>query len=219
MDGLVRFGSHDYCLMVLLLLFGRGMDILSTRIATPNLVLEGNPVIKFLGWRWGIISNFGLCFGMALWPASAIALATFSVLVASRNFQSAWLMRTMGEERYREWHVARIRETPIVLYLLCLAGHTLLIAVLGFAVMFYGSNVLSAPTLIAAVAPLSIGMGIVGYAVAVAGYIMLAIWKLRRPTRGKSQALPAGPAMLVNSALKSPLADSCACETTEIPGK
>src|SRR6185312_683734 len=124
MDGLVKFGSHDYCLMVLLLLFGRGMDILSTRIATPNLVLEGNPIVKFLGWRWGIILNFGLCFGMALWPASAIALATFSGLVASRNFQSAWLMRTMGEERYREWHVARIRETPIVLYLLCLAGHT-----------------------------------------------------------------------------------------------
>jgi len=219
MDGLVKFGSHDYCLMVLLLVFTRGIDILSTWIASPNLELEGNPFIKFLGWRWGIIFTLGLCFGMAFWPASAIGIATFSVMVASRNFQSAWLMRTMGEERYHQWRVARIRETPIVLYLLCLAGHTLPIAALGFAVAFYGSDLLSAHNPITAVAPLSIGIGIMGYAVAVAGFIMLAVWRLRRPTRHKSQALPAGPAMLVSSAMKDPLADSCACETGEIPGK
>jgi hypothetical protein len=221
MNGFVTFGSRDYCLMFLLLVITRGADILSTRIATPNLELEANPLIKFLGWRWGIILTVGLCFGMAFWPASAIGIATFSALVASRNFQSAWLMRTMGEERYYQWRVARIRETPIVLYLLCLAGHTLLIAAVGFAVAFYGSNVLlSAPNLISAVAPLSIGIGIMGYAVAVAGFVMLAVWRLRRPPRHKSPALPSGPAILVNSAtLKNPLADSCACETGEIPGK
>jgi hypothetical protein len=216
----VAFASRDYFLMVLLLAFARGLDLFSTRVATPNLVLEGNPVAKFLGWHWGIVVNIGLCLGMAFWPATAIALSTFSVLVASRNFQSAWLMRTMGEERYREWHVARIRETPIVLYLSCLIGHTLLIAAVGGAIMFYGANILSAPTLISAVAPLSIGMGIVGYAVAVVFYIMLAVWRLRRPVRGKSQALPAAPAILVNGpALKAPLANSCACEPSEFPGK
>src|SRR3954470_13508785 len=119
MDDFIRFGSRDYFLMVLLLAFARGMDFLSTWIATPNLVLEGNPVAKFLGWRWGAFLNVGICFGMALWPASAIAVSTMSVLVAARNFQSAWLMRTMGEERYRDWYVARILETPITLYLIC----------------------------------------------------------------------------------------------------
>ena len=49
------FGSRDYCLMVLLLAFARGMDFLSTWVATPNLVLEGNPVAKLLGWRWGAL--------------------------------------------------------------------------------------------------------------------------------------------------------------------
>ena len=29
------------------------MDFLSTWVATPNLVLEGNPIAKKLGWRWG----------------------------------------------------------------------------------------------------------------------------------------------------------------------
>jgi hypothetical protein len=220
MDDFVRFGSRDYCLMILLLAFARGMDFLSTWVATPNLVLEGNPIAKKLGWRGGAIVNIAISLGMAFWPATAIAGSTMSVLVASRNFQNAWLMRTMGEERYREWHIARIRETPIVLYLLCLAGNTLLIAAVGIAVIFYGSNNLVATSLISAVAPLSLGMGIVGYALAVAFYTMLAVWRLRRPWLHKSPALPAAPAILVNSAAyKTPLADSCACETGEIPGK
>jgi len=219
MDDFVRFGSRDYCLMILLLAFARGMDFLSTWVATPNLVLEGNPIAKKLGWRGGAIINIAISLGMAFWPATAIAVSTMSVLVASRNFQNAWLMRTMGEARYREWHVARIQETPIVLYLLCLAGNTLLVAAVGLAVIFYSGNI-QAKSLIGAVAPLSLGMGIVGYAMAVAFYTMLAVWRMRRPRRHKSQALPSGPAVLINSAaLKAPMPDSCACETGEIPGK
>jgi small-conductance mechanosensitive channel len=220
MDDFVRFGSRDFCLMILLLAFARGMDFLSTWVATPNLVLEGNPIAKFLGRRWGAVVNIAISVGMAFWPAPAIAVSTMSVLVASRNFQSAWLMRTMGEHRYREWHVARIEETPIILYLICLAGNTLLVAAVGVGVVFYSGNLLPTSNLISAVAPLSIGMGIVGYALAVAFYTMLAVWRLRRPWRRKSQALPTAPAILVNSAaLKTPLTDSCACETGEIPGK
>src|SRR6516165_2985903 len=105
MDDFLSFASRDYFLMLLLLLVSRGMDFLSTWVATPNLVLEGNPIAKKLGWRWGAVVNVIICVGMALWPATAIAVSTMSVLVASRNFQHAWLMRTMGEERYREWHV------------------------------------------------------------------------------------------------------------------
>jgi hypothetical protein len=96
MDNLIPFGSRDYCLMVLLLAFARGMDFLSTWVATPNLVLEGNPFAKFLGWKWGTVLNIGICFGMAFWPATAIAVSTMSILVAARNFQHAWLMRSMG---------------------------------------------------------------------------------------------------------------------------
>src|SRR6185437_1401523 len=147
MDDFVRFGSRDFCLMVLLLAFARGMDFLSTWVATPNLVLEGNPIAKIMGWRWGAVVNIGICVGMAFWPATAIAVSTMSVLVASRNFQNAWLMRTMGEERYREWHILRIQETPIILYLVCLAGNTLLIAAVGIAVVLLSQYMLPAATL------------------------------------------------------------------------
>src|ERR1043166_4674914 len=123
MDQLVPFAGRTWWLLFLLLAFARGMDILSTRIATPNLVLEANPVARILGWRWGMVLNLAVCFAMAFWPLTAIAISTTSLLVATRNFQWAWLMRSMGEEAYRDWHIQRIQETPVTLYLFCLAGN------------------------------------------------------------------------------------------------
>jgi hypothetical protein len=211
MDEFIRFGSRDYCLLALLLAFSRSMDFLSTWIATPNLVLEGNPIAKKLGWRWGIVLNVGICFGMAFSPVTAIAVSTMSVLVAARNFQSAWLMRSLGEENYREWHVGRIQETRVTLYLFCLAGNTLLTAGVGVALIFLSQNLLI---------PLAIGMGIVTYAFAVALYTTIAIWRLRRNSHRASQRLADASAALVNgAALKSTLADSCACETSDYPSK
>src|ERR1041385_2700243 len=109
MPEFVRFGSRPYLVFLAVLLFARSADIVSTRVATPNLVLEGNPVAKKLGWRWGILLNIAVCFAVAFWPLTAIAFTTMSALVGARNFQSAWLMRSMGEELYRDWHIARIQ--------------------------------------------------------------------------------------------------------------
>ena len=211
MHEVLAFASRDYWLMVLLLMFSRGMDILSTWVATPNLTLEGNPIARKLGWRWGIPVNIGICFGMAFWPITAIAISTTSVLVAARNFQSAWLMRSMGEENYRDWHVSRIEETRITLYLFCLAGNTLLAAAVGVAIIYFSGELL---------VPVAIGLGIVTYAVAVAFYTTLGVWRLRRSSRRRMPRFESPPAILVNgAALKAPLADSCACEPSEYPGK
>src|SRR5512136_899030 len=97
MDDPVSFGSQEYWLMLAVLAFARGVDFLSTWIATPNLVLEGNPLAKKLGWKWGCIANLVLVLALALLPLAAIVVSTASVLVAARNFQSAWLMRSLGE--------------------------------------------------------------------------------------------------------------------------
>src|SRR5580765_1340485 len=130
-DSFISFGSRLYWLLLLSLLFCRSMDILSTRIATPNLVLEGNPIAKLLGWRWVLLLNAVICAFVAVWPFGAIVLSTMSLLVAARNFQTAWLMRSLGEEAYRDWHIQRIQETQVTLYLLCLAGNTMLTAAVG----------------------------------------------------------------------------------------
>src|SRR5215813_15497229 len=128
MEDFVQFGSRSYGLIFVLLLVSRGMDFLSTWVATPNLVLEGNPIAKKLGWKWGMAVNLVLCFVFAFWPLPAIVISTTSVLVAARNFQSAWLMRSLGERPYRDWHIERVQETNITLYLSCLFGQTFLTA-------------------------------------------------------------------------------------------
>jgi hypothetical protein len=174
MDDMATFASRDYCLYLLLLIFARGMDFLSTWIATPNLVLEGNPLAKKLGWKWGLLLNIVLVGVLAMWPLSAIVVATASVLVAARNFQSAWLMHSLGEEIYRRWHVERIRETRITVYLLCLAGNTLLTAGVGAALIYFSNERL---------VPFAIGMGMVAYAIAVAFYTLLAIWRIRHAAK------------------------------------
>jgi hypothetical protein len=171
MEDFVPFASRSYGLIFLLLIVARGMDFLSTWVATPNLVLEGNPLAKKLGWKWGLLLNLALCIGLAFWPLPAIVISTTSALVASRNFQSAWLMRSLGEQLYRDWHVERVQETSVTLYLFCLFGQTALTGGVGAAVIYFSEWRL---------VPLGIGLGIVAYALAVAFYTLLGIWRLRR---------------------------------------
>ena len=171
MEEFVPFASRNYALLFLLLIVSRGMDFLSTWVATPNMLLEGNPIAKKLGWKWGILLNFALCLGFAFWPLPAIVISTTSALVASRNFQSAWLMRSLGEESYRDWHIERVQETSVTLYLFCLFAQTALTAGVGAAVIYFSEWRL---------VPLAIGLGIVAYALAVAFYTLLGIWRMRR---------------------------------------
>ena len=174
MEDFVPFASRAYCLLLLLLAFSRAMDFLSTWVATPNLVLEGNPIAQKLGWRWGIPLNIAICLGVACWPVSAVAISTTSVLVGARNFQSAWLMRSLGEACYRDWHVARHQETGVAMYLFCLAGNTLLTAAVGAALIYFSGR---------RWIPAAIGLGVVVYAAAVAFYTLLAFVRIRRSAR------------------------------------
>jgi hypothetical protein len=180
MEEFVPFGSRTYLALLAVLLFARGMDFLSTWVATPNLVLEGNPIAKKLGWKWGIPINFALCLGFAFWLLPAVVIATTSVLVAARNFQGAWLMRSLGEQGYRQWHVERLREANISLVLGCLFGQTALTGLVG-AVLVAGANWERQPIL------LGIGLGVIAYAAAVGGYSLLGIWRLRKADRASAR--------------------------------
>ena len=171
MDDFVPFGGGPFSQCSCLLLFARGMDVLSTRVATPNLVLEANPIVKKLGWKWSILLNLVFCVMLAIWPLSAIIISTMSILVAARNFQSAWLMRTLGEELYRSWHAARLRETKFSFFMLCLLAQAALTAAVGCGLIYYS------PT---NPVPFAIGLGIIVYAIAVVFYTSLSVWRLRR---------------------------------------
>ena len=170
MEDFIPFGSAAYFVLLGILVFARGMDFLSTWIATPNLVLEANPIAKRLGWKLGLLVNSILCVIFAAWPLPAIVISTTSMLVAARNLQSAWLMRSLGEDGYRFWMVDRIESTPAGLYLFCLIAQTFMIGAIGAVLMYFS------PTHIV---PLGIGMGIITYAVAVSVFTLLSLWRIR----------------------------------------
>jgi hypothetical protein len=171
-EGPFPFASRRYFVMFALLLVARGMDFLSTWLATPNLVLEGNPLAKKMGWKWGALVNFALCVAFAFWPLTAIIVVTAGLLVAAHNFHSAWLMRSMGEAAYREWFSERIAQTRMPLYVACLLGETLLTGAIGAALILFSEMDSIA---------FAIGFGIVAYAGIVLFYTALSLWRQRRP--------------------------------------
>jgi hypothetical protein len=177
MDESVPFLSWEYLLLLAVLLFARGLDFLSTWIATPHLLLEGNPVARKLGWRWGVVVNLALCVVFALFPLPALIIATTSILVAAHNFDAAWLMRTMGEEDYRSFIAQQHFRTRPSLYLFCLLSKTAMWGGVGLAVLLFGSGRL---------VPTGIGFGMLGYAGAVLLYSLISVWRLRRWTRNRS---------------------------------
>ena len=175
MDDFIPFGTEEYFILLALLLFSRGMDFLSTWIATPHLVLEENPIAKWLGWKWGALLNVALCICFARSPLPAVIIATTSLLVAARNFQGAWLMRTMGEQAYRCWMSERLAEARIGLFLFCLFAQGLLTAGIGVALVWFGD---------AQLIPTGVGVGMIGYAAAVLIYSLISVWRGR--SRGGS---------------------------------
>jgi len=171
MHELIPFGSPAYGLVLSFLLFARGMDFLSTWIASPTLKLEANPIARKLGWRASIGLNLVLCFLFALWPLPAVIIITSSLLVAARNFQSAWLMRLLGEDEYRCWIRQRLSEVGLGLYLFCLISQTILIGSVGGTLMYFSDWRLI---------PFGVGTGIITYAVAVLVFTLLSLTRLRR---------------------------------------
>ena len=178
MDDPVSFGSRGYLLMLGLLVFG-ARDGFSQHLDRHSQPGAGRQPHRQKTWlEMGIVAECGPGVALALWPLSAIVVATASVLVAARNFQSAWLMRSLGEDAYREWHVQRVQETPVTLHLFCLAGNTLLTAVVGAVLIGFSRMHL---------VPFAIGMGMVAYAVAVAFYSLLGIWRIHRATKREAR--------------------------------
>lgn len=168
-EELVPFASRIYFALLACLIGARSMDFLSTWIATPNLVLEANPLAKKMGWRVGLALNVVICFLFALWPLPSIVIITTSLLVAARNFQSAWLMRTLGEHEYRLWMSERLTETPRSLFLFCLFAQSALIGIVGSGLAWFAHELV----------PYGVGMGMVTYAFAILVYSLISVWRMR----------------------------------------
>jgi hypothetical protein len=79
-----------------LLLLGRLGDIISTRLVTPTLRLEANPLARRLGWRFAWLS---LLLALLPYYSNALGIAALpaSLLVSASNLSRGWAFRALGE--------------------------------------------------------------------------------------------------------------------------
>src|SRR5262249_55557934 len=76
-------------------------DVVSTRLATPTLALEANPVARRLGWplAWGSLL---LCLVPYYDWRLGIMVAVSSFFVSGSNLSRVGIMRALGEREYLE---------------------------------------------------------------------------------------------------------------------
>lgn len=106
-----------------LILVARVGDIASTYLATPRLVLEANPIARRLGWPFALLTLL-----LALAPyyntAAGVLVLVPSLLVASRNFGSIWLVRGLGEDRMLAIQVEAARRRRFSEAFLCVLAES-----------------------------------------------------------------------------------------------
>lgn len=84
-----------------LLLISRLGDVLSTRLVTPTMALEANPIMRRLGWPFAWATLL-ICL-LPYWnTALALVALVPSLLVSSANLSKLWLVRALGEREYAE---------------------------------------------------------------------------------------------------------------------
>ncbi len=167
---LVPFGSPVYFAVLAAAVFARGMDLISTWTGTPTFLLEANPIARLLGWKLGIFFNLVMCVFISIWPLMAVVVITTSLLVAARNFKSAWIMRTMGENHYLTFILNQMSCASRSLILFCIFGEAGMFLCVGLALVL-----LSPPGSIT----MGIGTGVFVYGLVVGFFASLPLLKTR----------------------------------------
>jgi SAM-dependent methyltransferase len=89
---------HVLCFLILV---GRLGDIVSTRMLTPTLKLEGNLLVRRLGWRFALGSLL-LCLVPYFTIEFGIVVLVPSLLVSASNIGKIWLIRGIGEDEFAD---------------------------------------------------------------------------------------------------------------------
>jgi hypothetical protein len=158
--------------LAILILVSRLADLGSTYLASPNLELESNAVIRHLRWPFAVLTT--MVFIIPWWDVGAgIVIMVASLLVAASNSSKLWLIRAMGESEYRALLVrmaACAKPLHSVIYSLMPA---LFMGILGGTVMWLYPSEGADPGYY-------VGLGIVGYALVVAIYGPLTFLRYRK---------------------------------------
>ena len=159
----------DHFLAILILISRLG-DIISTYMATPDLKLEMNPVMKKLKWPFAILTVF-VCFVPYFDIPSGIVILVPSLLVCYSNFSGLWLVRALGEDNFKKLILAVCRGSNFTKATNYAATAMLFLLLLGFTMVHIFSTDKYAGL---------IGFGIMMYAWGICIYKWLSLKQLFR---------------------------------------
>jgi hypothetical protein len=130
------FENIEHSLAILVFISRLG-DVGTTYLATPNLKLEANPLVRKLRWPFALF-GFVLCLVPYYSTALAVVIIVVSLLVSASNGQRLWLLRTIGEDRYYDLllSAASKAEMPSALAMLLLPGFFMTVLG-GLILLFY----------------------------------------------------------------------------------
>jgi len=81
------------------LLITRLIDIGTTYLVTPKLILETNPVARKFKWPYAWLTLL-ICL-IPFWNTVAgLVVLVISLMVGSANVRKVWMLRSIGEKRY-----------------------------------------------------------------------------------------------------------------------
>jgi hypothetical protein len=136
------FASHWRVCLAAFVVVSRLTDIGSTWLATPKLKLEGNPLVRKLGWpfAWSSLLLAGLPWLNDWAWAFALPVIVVSLEVSASNFSRVLFPRVLGEDEYDALVERVFRQANRGLVYGLIAAQSLLhAAVGGLLLLFYPS--------------------------------------------------------------------------------
>jgi hypothetical protein len=114
----------------------RVADVWTTYLVTPNLKLEANSVVRWLGWPFALLTIL-IGFVPYYWPPLGIVVFTASFLVAASNASKIVIAKALGEDELAALNRRIILNTPPWPGLFYLILPAVFIAALGAAILFF----------------------------------------------------------------------------------
>lgn len=128
--------EHVLCVFIFISRLG---DIISTRLITPKLKLEANPIVRKLGWPFAM-STLLICLVPYWNTAAGIAVLVPSLLVSATNTSKIWFARAYGEEESAELFKSLARKSRLSHALAGIIVSALFFASVGCLLLFLCPN-------------------------------------------------------------------------------
>lgn len=169
--------THLVHMIAALILIGRIGDITTTWLVSPTLKLEGNPLVRKLGWPFALATV--LIFLVPYWDMQAgVLILVPSLLVSSSNAGKIWIARSIGEDRYARFIRGMVRRSTLYKALLPIGLSSFFLLLSGLSLMMISPSTEALSWWFA--------LGIITYAVIVALYGSVSAVRLFRNVKSES---------------------------------